>query len=175
MCKEEIKKGLRICHTLYRILILLSRHTLWLWKWVSKKIWHEYVWFMWSIYKLNVISQQEPCKFNKSQATSGIGSYIILAGPNETALRIALATIGPVATTIDGSSPYFRFYHDGVLIDGLCSKSWKMQNHSVLVVGYGTTKEGDDYWIIKNRWVDKSKSHQYGQIWFAYDQHKVWG
>lgn len=32
-----------------------------------------------------------------------------------------------------------------------CTKAVHL-NHAVVVVGYGTTREGKDYWLIKNSW-----------------------
>ena len=38
----------------------------------------------------------------------------------------------------------------GVFKDSECSPD--NLNHGILLVGYGTTEEGEDYWLVKNSW-----------------------
>lgn len=46
----------------------------------------------------------------------------------------------------------------GVYYDPNCDKS--NINHAVLLVGYGVSRRGKQYWIIKNRWVTSAERHQ---------------
>ena len=39
---------------------------------------------------------------------------------------------------------------DGIYSDDACSTT--RLTHAVLVVGYGTNSDGEDYWILKNSW-----------------------
>jgi cathepsin K len=53
----------------------------------------------------------------------------------------------------------FQLYESGIFYDEDCPKSsakvnqCDKVNHSVLLVGYGTSKKGIPYWLIKNSWV----------------------
>ncbi len=50
---------------------------------------------------------------------------------------------------VDASSAAFQFYSDGVLNIPYCSTS--LLTHALVVIGYGTTSNGQDYWLVKNR------------------------
>ncbi|KAK7350672.1 hypothetical protein VNO77_09534 [Canavalia gladiata] len=66
---------------------------------------------------------------------------------NEQALLKAVAN-QPVSVAIDAGGSDFQFYSEGVFT-GDCDKEL---NHGVAVVGYGTTVDGTNYWIVKNSW-----------------------
>ncbi|KAJ4795132.1 Cysteine proteinase [Rhynchospora pubera] len=66
---------------------------------------------------------------------------------NEEALMKAAAN-QPIAVAIEASGFDFQFYSEGVFT-GDCGTNL---DHGVAIVGYGTTQDGTDYWIVKNSW-----------------------
>ena len=68
---------------------------------------------------------------------------------SEKHLQIAAATVGPISVAIDASHTSFQFYSHGVYDEQECSTT--ELDHAVLVVGYGVTDDGTDYWLVKNR------------------------
>ncbi|KAK4434558.1 putative cysteine protease RD21B [Sesamum alatum] len=75
-----------------------------------------------------------------------IDSYADIPARNEKKLQQAVAT-QPVSVGICGSEASFQLYSGGIFT-GPCSASL---DHAVLIVGYDS-KDGQDYWIIKNSW-----------------------
>ena len=64
-------------------------------------------------------------------------------------LLTAVATVGPVAITVDASQ--WSAYQGGVF-DG-CNQASPELDHGVLLVGYGTDPDAGDYWLIRNSCV----------------------
>lgn len=92
-------------------------------------------------------NKQQICRFTPWQKKVNITSYVILPENDERALERAVATVGPVAVSINASPYTFQLYHKGIYDDPSCSS--KRVNHAMVVVGY--TK---DAWILKNWWGD---------------------
>jgi len=76
-----------------------------------------------------------------------IQSFVKLRENNYTDLVTAVATIGPIAVSVD-AEPWMS-YSSGVFTG--CGLSRIDINHAVQLVGYGTAS-GKDYWIVRNSW-----------------------
>eukprot|EP01134_Creolimax_fragrantissima_P007736 CFRG7736T1 len=90
------------------------------------------------------------CRYNDAKRATTLKGRVIIPKGNEVALKQAVAMHGPVSIAFDASKPSLLFYSSGVYRDPECSDS--DLDHAVLIVGYGTTDAGDDYWIVKNSW-----------------------
>lgn len=51
--------------------------------------------------------------------------------------------VGPVSAGIDGGQRSFQFYKSGYYFEPKCEQD---VNHAVLIVGYGKTDSGEEYW-----------------------------
>uniref|UniRef100_A0A3B4AM63 Cathepsin S n=1 Tax=Periophthalmus magnuspinnatus TaxID=409849 RepID=A0A3B4AM63_9GOBI len=89
-----------------------------------------------------------PILYNPDYKAGSCSGYTFLPKGDEHALKVAVATVGPISVAIDASKPKFIFYKNGVYKDKSCTHS---VNHGALVVGYGT-EAGQDYWLVKNSW-----------------------
>uniref|UniRef100_UPI00358E2A54 procathepsin L-like n=1 Tax=Myxine glutinosa TaxID=7769 RepID=UPI00358E2A54 len=95
----------------------------------------------------------QQCLFDPRLSVASLSTYVDIPKDNETALKMAVASEGPVSVAIDASNPSFQFYSSGVYFEPNCNSSFL--NHAVLAVGYGKVEQeqnGHKYWIIKNSW-----------------------
>ena len=83
----------------------------------------------------------------KAPRVSQIRGYEYVPSCDENALLKAVAH-QPVAVAISGRGSHFQFYAGGIL-SGPCETKL---NHAVTVVGYGESRRGEKFWIVKNSW-----------------------
>lgn len=62
-----------------------------------------------------------------------------------------IVSLLPSSVAVDGLGNSFQFYTSGIYGSSQCSS--KKLNHALLLVGYGTNIDGQDYWILKNRYL----------------------
>ncbi|XP_078001465.1 procathepsin L-like [Glandiceps talaboti] len=92
----------------------------------------------------------DPCVYSASKVVAEDTGFTDVASMDENALQQAVATVGPISVAIDASHSSFQFYESGVYNEPACSQT--ILDHGVLAVGYGSTDQGQDYWIVKNSW-----------------------
>lgn len=91
------------------------------------------------------------CTFRRDRVGAKISGYVNVTMGDENALKDAVATMGPISVAIQVLESLV-FFGQGVYYEPNCSSKYDDLNHAVLVVGYGTTPKGEDYWIVKNSW-----------------------
>ena len=64
-----------------------------------------------------------------------------------------LATVGPLSIALDASS--FSLYQGGVFDKCDYDKNIEI-NHGVQLVGYGSSPDEGDYWLVRNSWYLKN-------------------
>jgi len=94
--------------------------------------------------------QDFPCKFSNASTppVAHLSSYVVLPENEQTPLLNAVATVGPIAISVDASA--WSRYSSGVFSG--CSTTEIDINHAVQLVGYGTDSSAGDYWLVRNSW-----------------------
>uniref|UniRef100_U5ET77 cathepsin L n=1 Tax=Corethrella appendiculata TaxID=1370023 RepID=U5ET77_9DIPT len=95
-------------------------------------------------------AEDETCNYNPKYSGATDSGFVDIPEGDEQKLKEAVATIGPCSVAIDASHESFQFYSEGVYFDEECSA--EQLDHGVLVIGYGTSDKGEDYWLVKNSW-----------------------
>merc|ERR1712080_412509 len=94
-------------------------------------------------------ARQGPCRFNRGGIVARVSGVRRVQSQSESALKMAVGAVGPIAIGIDASHRSFQFYRS-IYYEPNCSST--RLDHAVLVVGYGTNSHGWGYWIVKNSW-----------------------
>jgi len=88
------------------------------------------------------------CDESAHQKVATVGGCFKLAENNYTDLMTAVATIGPIAVSVDASR--WSSYAKGIYNGCDTEKDYDI-DHAVQLVGYGS-ENGQDYWIVRNSW-----------------------
>jgi len=90
------------------------------------------------------------CAYNPENSGGSVENHFDITPGDEMALTATIFEKGPIAVSIDAEHKSFEFYSSGVYNEPDCSTS--VLHHAVLAVGFGTTDEGVDFYIVKNSW-----------------------
>jgi cathepsin L len=95
-------------------------------------------------------AQTKTCRFKRQNVGATISSFVDIETQSESSLQSAVLNIGPISGAIDAGQNSFQFYQSGVYYEPRCSPT--MLDHGINIVGYGSTSNGTQYYIVKNMW-----------------------
>ncbi len=89
------------------------------------------------------------CRYNPYYGKSLVKNYQFAGTTNEEYIKRMLYKVGPLAITINAR---LLQYYTGGVINIPYSRCPYAPDHGVNIVGYGTTRRGLKYWVIRNTW-----------------------
>lgn len=95
-------------------------------------------------------ARNKTCRYKPRSKAASCTGFKELPSGSEDDLKRAVTLIGPISVGIHAMFDTLQFYSSGVYFEPRCDPL--SINHAVVVVGYGTSDNGEDYWIIKNSW-----------------------
>lgn len=98
------------------------------------------------------IGQNGYCQFEPTKSAVKIIGIVDIPSGDEEMLKDVIAHVGPVAISYDASNPSMTYYSSGIYYEPKCKNDAKSLDHAVSLIGYGKTKEGEQYWVVKNSW-----------------------
>jgi len=110
----------------------------------------------WTYPYTSYFGQDFTCHFNATQTRplAHLASYVDLPSNVYNPTITAVATVGPIAISVDAGS---WFAYESGVYDG-CNQTNPDIDHAVQLVGYGTDPKFGDYWLVRNSW-----SSQWGE------------
>jgi len=104
-------------------------------------------------YKSGTTQQNEECdsKLESSPTHVTVDGWTMIKPGTVDDLKATLHAVGPIAIGVKAEQ--MQFYSSGIDVCETPTSTNEI-DHGVLLVGYGS-KDGDDYWIIKNSWGPK--------------------
>ena len=85
--------------------------------------------------------------------TKGVAKFVAAYRTSDDyTVRYVISYLGPVSALIWSSLPSFLYYKSGIYSDTACSLYRGKYDHAVNIVGYGTSANGINYWIVRNSW-----------------------
>lgn len=99
-----------------------------------------------------VAKDYQTCRadFTSSTTRVFIKGVIGITSLRNILIKRFLISLGPIVTGICGTDESFLFYKNGIFDNSKCCS---LQNHAVLIVGYGFDDiRNESFWILKNSW-----------------------
>jgi len=92
----------------------------------------------------------DTCTYDSSKVVFRTKDPVDISSNTEENLQEALVKV-PVATAVDASSQIWQLYTGGIISAAECGVN---VDHGIGVVGYGSTSDGKQYYVLKNTWTE---------------------
>ncbi|MEW5301330.1 MAG: hypothetical protein WDW36_004195 [Sanguina aurantia] len=93
------------------------------------------------------------CRASNHTMVGQFDGFIEIESRDVETLMEAVYKFGPISVAVDAAAESFRYYSEGVYYNSECSTKSRDLDHAVVLFGYGTTDDGEDYWLVRNTWA----------------------